>query len=86
MICLKGYVEANTEQRISVYYLPGIPEVFHRSFHLQVAFFEPETISLRGEGVFPRVCLDLPRDLGKCAINHGPVLHSGCGRPAYRGN
>ncbi|KAL2094103.1 hypothetical protein ACEWY4_011415 [Coilia grayii] len=67
-----GYVEANTEQRISVYYLPGIPEVFHRSFHLQVAFFEPETISLRGEGVFPRVCLDLPRDLDE--LKYGPLL------------
>lgn len=57
-----------------MYYLPGVPEAFYKTFQLQVAFFEPETISIRGEGIFPRVCLDLPRDLGKCVINHAPVL------------
>ncbi|XP_076848184.1 hydrocephalus-inducing protein homolog isoform X3 [Brachyhypopomus gauderio] len=58
-----GHLEANAEMKLSVYYLPGMPDVFHRTFQLQVAFFEPEDITLRGEGVFPRVCLDLPRDL-----------------------
>eukprot|EP00063_Salmo_salar_P029727 XP_014004562.1 PREDICTED: hydrocephalus-inducing protein homolog isoform X1 [Salmo salar] len=58
-----GYIEANAEQKLSVYYLPGVPEVFHKTFQLQVAFFEPESITLRGEGIFPRVCLDLPREL-----------------------
>uniref|UniRef100_W5LN16 HYDIN axonemal central pair apparatus protein n=1 Tax=Astyanax mexicanus TaxID=7994 RepID=W5LN16_ASTMX len=61
----KGHIEANTEMRLTVYYLPGIPEVFEKTFLLQVAFFEPEVITLRGEGIFPRVVLDLPRDLGK---------------------
>jgi len=28
---------------------------------LQVAHFEPETIHLRGEGIFPRILLNLPR-------------------------
>ncbi|XP_062403912.1 hydrocephalus-inducing protein homolog [Sardina pilchardus] len=67
-----GHIEANTEQRISVYYLPGVPEVFHKTFQLQVAFFELETISLCGEGIFPRVCLDLPRDLDE--LKYGPLL------------
>ncbi|XP_035381538.1 hydrocephalus-inducing protein homolog [Electrophorus electricus] len=59
----RGYVEATAEMKLSVYYLPGMPEVFHKTLQLQVAFFEPVDITLRGEGVFPRVCLDLPRDL-----------------------
>ncbi|XP_072551301.1 hydrocephalus-inducing protein homolog [Salminus brasiliensis] len=58
-----GHVEANTELRLTVYYLPGIPDVFQKTFQLQVAFFEPEIITLKGEGIFPRVVLDLPRDL-----------------------
>ncbi|KAI1889973.1 hypothetical protein AGOR_G00168420 [Albula goreensis] len=58
-----GYVEAKAEQKLTVYYLPGVPEVFHTTFGLQVSFFVPETITLRGEGIFPRVCLDLPRKL-----------------------
>jgi len=46
-----------------VYYLPGVPEVFQRSFQIQIAHLDPENITLRGEGIFPRICLDLPRKL-----------------------
>ncbi|XP_077975805.1 hydrocephalus-inducing protein homolog isoform X2 [Styela clava] len=56
-----GHVEAFSEAVIKVYYLPGIPEKFHKSFEIQVAHFEPTIINLHGEGVFPRLALDLPR-------------------------
>ncbi|CAM4581517.1 unnamed protein product [Leuciscus chuanchicus] len=59
----KGHLESYAEMRLSVYYLPGIPEVFHKTFQLQVAFYETEVITVRGEGIFPRLRLDLPRDL-----------------------
>ncbi|KAG7269215.1 LOW QUALITY PROTEIN: hypothetical protein CRUP_011854 [Coryphaenoides rupestris] len=59
----RGYVEARTEWRLCVSYLPGLPDVFQQSFRLQVDHLPPETITLRGEGVFPRICLDLPRHL-----------------------
>ena len=42
-------------------FLPGIPQKFHKSFLLQVAHFQPDNVNLFGEGVFPRVSLDLPR-------------------------
>ncbi|KAF5907639.1 hydrocephalus-inducing protein, partial [Clarias magur] len=58
-----GHVRAHEEMRASVYYFPGIPEVFEKVLKLQVAFFEPKSIFLRGEGIFPKVCLDLPRDI-----------------------
>ncbi|KAG2469946.1 HYDIN protein, partial [Polypterus senegalus] len=58
-----GLVEALTDVKLSVYYLPGIPEAFHKSFEVQASYFEPEVINLRGEGIFPRICLDLPRNL-----------------------
>ncbi len=32
------------------------------AFQIRVGHFEPEEISLTGEGVFPRISLDLPRD------------------------
>ncbi|XP_060779913.1 hydrocephalus-inducing protein homolog [Neoarius graeffei] len=60
-----GHIRANEEIRATVYYLPGIPEVFEKTFQLQVAFLKPESIMTRGEGMFPRVCLDLPRDLNE---------------------
>ncbi|CAH7062215.1 Hydin [Phodopus roborovskii] len=47
----------------TVYYLPGIPEVFQRSFQIQIAHLDPENITLYGEGIFPRISLDLHRNL-----------------------
>ena len=32
------------------------------TFKIRVGHFEPEEINLTGEGVFPRIGLDLPRD------------------------
>ncbi|XP_067905917.1 hydrocephalus-inducing protein homolog [Heterodontus francisci] len=58
-----GYIEANAEQELTVSYLPGVPEIFHKSFEIQVSHFEPASISLKGEGVFPRIYLDLPRNI-----------------------
>lgn len=55
-----------------MYYLPGIPEIFKKVLQLHVTHFVPESITLRGEGIFPRVCLDLPRDLGKSSLN---IMH-----------
>ncbi|XP_059164892.1 hydrocephalus-inducing protein homolog isoform X11 [Physella acuta] len=56
-----GYVEPFCKQEIQIKYLPGVPEIFEKTFQIQVAHFEPDTITLRGEGVFPRISLDLPR-------------------------
>ncbi|XP_006860378.1 PREDICTED: hydrocephalus-inducing protein homolog [Chrysochloris asiatica] len=60
---LSGFIESHKEQVLKVYYLPGIPEVFHRSFQIQIAHLDPESIILSGEGIFPRISLDLPRNL-----------------------
>ena len=46
---------------LTIRFLPGVPEKFHKSFLIQVAHFEPDVVNLYGEGVFPRVSLDLPR-------------------------
>ncbi|XP_054856814.1 hydrocephalus-inducing protein homolog [Eublepharis macularius] len=58
-----NYIESEKEQVLKVYYLPGVPEVFQRTFKIQVAHLEPDIITLKGEGIFPRICLDLPRNL-----------------------
>uniref|UniRef100_A0A8C9LFZ1 HYDIN n=1 Tax=Pavo cristatus TaxID=9049 RepID=A0A8C9LFZ1_PAVCR len=58
-----GYVEPSQEQVLKVSYLPGVPGAFCRTFQIQVGHLEPETITLKGEGSFPRICLDLPRNI-----------------------
>ncbi|NXI34967.1 HYDIN protein, partial [Galbula dea] len=58
-----GDLGPGKEQVLKVYYLPGVPGVFCRTFQIQVGHLEPEEISLKGEGSFPRICLDLPRHI-----------------------
>ncbi|KAI3370851.1 hypothetical protein L3Q82_007368 [Scortum barcoo] len=58
-----GYVDAGAEQCLRVHYLPGIPEVFEKRLQLQVAFLQPQDITVTGEGVFPRISLNLPQNL-----------------------
>ncbi|XP_077145064.1 hydrocephalus-inducing protein homolog isoform X4 [Ranitomeya variabilis] len=58
-----GLVPAGGEEILTVSYFPGVPVTFQHFIHLQVAHLEAETIVLRGEGVFPRISLDLPRNL-----------------------
>ncbi|XP_062817752.1 hydrocephalus-inducing protein homolog isoform X1 [Anolis carolinensis] len=60
---MTSYIESGKEQVLKIYYLPGIPEVFQRTFRIQVAHLEPDRITLKGEGIFPRICLDLPRNI-----------------------
>ncbi|XP_069028847.1 hydrocephalus-inducing protein homolog [Embiotoca jacksoni] len=58
-----GYVDAGTQQSLRVLFLPGVPEAFEKHLRLQVAFLPPRVITVSGVGVFPRIRLDLPRDL-----------------------
>ncbi|XP_076989079.1 hydrocephalus-inducing protein homolog isoform X4 [Tamandua tetradactyla] len=60
---LSGFIGSLKEQVLKVCYLPGVPEIFQRSFQIQIAHLVPENITLSGEGIFPRICLDLPRNL-----------------------
>ncbi|XP_061629909.1 hydrocephalus-inducing protein homolog [Phyllopteryx taeniolatus] len=58
-----GYVEAGSKHCLCVRYLPGIPERFTKQFQLVVAHLPPQVITLTGEGVFPKISLNLPRSL-----------------------
>ncbi|NWX91311.1 HYDIN protein, partial [Nothoprocta pentlandii] len=58
-----GYVGSSKEEVLTVSYLPGVPGDFYRTFQIQVGHLEPEKISLKGEGGFPRIYIDLPRNI-----------------------
>ncbi|XP_078257666.1 hydrocephalus-inducing protein homolog [Rhinoraja longicauda] len=59
----RGYIEANAEQELRVAYFPGVPENFCTAVKVQVSHFEPDSITVKGEGTFPRIYLDLPRNI-----------------------
>ncbi|KAL8603161.1 hypothetical protein ACOMHN_059333 [Nucella lapillus] len=56
-----GTMDPFCEQKLQVRFLPGVPGPFSKHFSVQVAHFEPDVIHIYGEGVFPRMSLDLPR-------------------------
>ncbi|KAM9374294.1 hydrocephalus-inducing protein homolog [Phaethornis superciliosus] len=58
-----GYVGPGKEQVLNVYYLPGVPGTFCKTFQIQVGHLKPEEITLKGEGSFLRIWLDLPRNI-----------------------
>ena len=58
---MKGYIEADKIETITVRYLPGIPKKFTKNLKLQISHFAPEDIIIRGEAGFADIMLDLPR-------------------------
>lgn len=73
-VCVcQGYIDAGAEQCLHVLYLPGFPGVFEKRLQLQVAHQSPQDITLRGKGVFPRISLNLPRNL--CKHRHA-LIHN----------
>ena len=56
-----GQIPPFSSCKLVVRYFPGVPARFDKLFKVQVAHFEPDVIQIVGEGVFPRIKLDLPR-------------------------
>jgi len=47
---------------LKVFYLPRSPGRFKHAFSIRVGHFEPDTIRLFGESIYPKLTLALPRD------------------------
>ncbi|XP_054633597.1 hydrocephalus-inducing protein homolog [Dunckerocampus dactyliophorus] len=60
-----GYIDSGSEHCLRVLYLPGIPQRFEERLLVVVAHLPSQVITLTGEGVFPRISLNLPRSLAK---------------------
>ena len=58
---MKGYIEADKIETITIRYLPGIPKKFTKNLRLQISHFAPEEIIIKGEAGFADIMLDLPR-------------------------
>ena len=58
---MKGYIEADKIETITIRYLPGIPKKFTKNLKLQISHFAPEDIIIKGEAGFADIMLDLPR-------------------------
>ena len=47
---------------LKVFYLPRSPGRFRHAFNIRVGHFEPDTIWMYGESIYPKLTLALPRD------------------------
>lgn len=61
VIPMKGSLKGGEKQRFIVRYLPGIPDFVQDTFQVQVAHFEPQTITISAIVVYPMVSLSLNR-------------------------
>ena len=59
----EGFISANSHVVLKLSFLPGVPEHFRRTFNIKIGYFQPTELVVMGEGVFPRISLDLPRGL-----------------------
>eukprot|EP00794_Sanderia_malayensis_P018879 gene18879-20779_t len=59
----QGSVEAQQSQRLLIRHIPGFPDAFQKQFCIRVGHFDPEVITITGEGIFPRIKFDLERDV-----------------------
>jgi hydrocephalus-inducing protein len=61
MLPMSGRIPAGEKQKVTVKMTPQAPEHIHEYVALQVAHFEPVYIIIKGEGIYPKVMLTLPR-------------------------
>ena len=61
MMPMSGRIPAGEKQKVTVKMTPQAPEHIHEYVSLQVAHFEPVYIIIKGEGIYPKVMLTLPR-------------------------
>lgn len=69
-MCFQGHIEASAQQRLRVFYVPGVPGIFKKQVQLKVATLPAQKITLTGEGAPPTVRLNLSHTLCTLAQTH----------------
>lgn len=50
---MQGKISGGQKHKITIKVCPTMPEVFEESFDIQMGYYDPETIVVRGKGVYP---------------------------------
>ena len=78
----QGHISALDSIILTVTFLPGLPEIFSKSFEIRVAHFEVDEIRLVGEATFPKMDLNLPRDISAIPMETQDIVRSNLGLPS----
>jgi hypothetical protein len=49
----QGKISGGQKQKITVKICPTMPEAFEELFDIQMGYYDPETIRVKGKGVYP---------------------------------
>jgi len=49
----QGKISGGQKQKITIKLCPTMPETFEELFDIQMGYYDPETIRVRGKGVYP---------------------------------
>jgi hydrocephalus-inducing protein len=59
-----GKIAGGQKQKLTIKVCPTMPDLFEEQFDIQMGYFDPETIRIKGEGVYPSLVCQLPREEG----------------------
>ena len=53
IIPMQGKISGGQTHKITVRTCPTMPELFEETFDIQMGYYDPETITVKGKGVYP---------------------------------
>jgi hydrocephalus-inducing protein len=58
---LAGKISGGQKIKITIKVCPTMPEAFEECFDIQMGYYDPETITIKGKGVYPELLCQFPR-------------------------
>ena len=58
---MSGKIAGGQKQKINIKICPTMPKAFEEEFEIQMGYYEPDRIVVRGEGVYPSLICHFPR-------------------------
>lgn len=61
IIPMQGKISGGQKHKITIKVCPAMPEIFEETFDIQMGYYDPETIIVKGKGVYPELLCQFPR-------------------------
>lgn len=58
---MQGKIAGGQKHKVTIRTCPTMPEAFEETFDIQMGYYDPETIIVKGKGVYPALICQFPR-------------------------
>lgn len=58
---MQGKISGGQRHKIIIRVCPTMPALFEETFDVQMGYYDPETITVKGRGVYPELLCQFPR-------------------------